>query len=114
VAGKLLGELDVHFHRAFESCAVVNDDPRRAHVALYDGALFDGDRVRGDDVTLDLAVDLDAFDVDVRGDHATCGDDQSPRQGDAPFDAPFDEEVFLAGERSADRNLRAYDATSGA
>jgi hypothetical protein len=96
------GQRDVHLDGALELRAVGDLDARGAEVADHAGALAEGDALGGDDVTLDLAVDLDAVGLDVGGDQRGTGDEEVRRQGDATLHPALHLDIFLADEGAPD------------
>jgi hypothetical protein len=82
------GELDVHLDGALELGAVGDDDPRGAQVAGDAGALVEGDGGDGDDVAVDLAVDVDAVDLDVGLDDGRLGDGEVTAEWMLPSTRP--------------------------
>ena len=106
------GQRDVHLDGALELGPVGDLDPRRPEVADHTGALTEHDALGGDDVALDLAVDLDAVGLDVGGDERRAGDEEVRRQGDVALHPALHHDIFLADEGAADGDPRADDTGS--
>ena len=61
-----------------------------------------GDGRDGVDVAVELAVDVDAVDLEVGLDDGGLGHGEVAAECDAPLDAPLDDEVLFSGDTAAD------------